>query len=113
MVVSLSGRGGSPVDEALLEQGFTRRISLKVPFGTLTPLIVAESDLVLTTARWLALKLRGTHNLVLKTPPINLAPAALPLVWHERTHHDPRQRWLRDILCSIAREIDPKKRRNP
>jgi DNA-binding transcriptional LysR family regulator len=67
-------------------------------------MMVAESDLVLTTARWLAEKLAGPLGLVLKAPPpeLKLAPVDLPLVWHERAHRDPKQQWLRDVLRELA-----------
>jgi DNA-binding transcriptional LysR family regulator len=70
----------------------------------LSPLIVAESDLVLTTARWLAEKLATQAGLVIKAPPLLLAPVDLPMVWHERSHRDPKQRWLRSILSGLANE---------
>jgi DNA-binding transcriptional LysR family regulator len=87
-----------------------------MPYVILSPLMIAETDLVLTTARWLAEKLARPMGLVVKTPPpaLALAPVDLPMVWHERSHRDPKQRWLRALLLELARErgMVPREERN-
>ncbi|MEM9493785.1 MAG: LysR substrate-binding domain-containing protein, partial [Myxococcota bacterium] len=107
MIVSLSGRGGGQVDRQLEALGLTRRIVLRIPYSTLTPLLVAETELVLTTAHWLAVKLNASGTLAIKRPPFELPPVKLPMVWHERTHRDPQQRWFRTLLAEVAAEVDP------
>jgi hypothetical protein len=59
-----------------------------------------------TTARWLAEKLASEVGLVIPEPPreLGLMPVDLPMVWHERAHRDPKQRWLRSVLSELARE---------
>jgi DNA-binding transcriptional LysR family regulator len=104
LLIDVSGTGGGQVDAALAQHGLQRRIALRMPYTVLSPLMVAETDLVLTTARWLAEKLAKRMSLVVKPPPIQLAPVDLPMVWHERTHRDPRQRWFRELLERVARE---------
>jgi DNA-binding transcriptional LysR family regulator len=104
LMIGFTSQGGGHVDAALEKLGLRRRIGLRMPYVVLSPLIVAESDLVLTTAHWLAAKLAKAHSLVLKPPPreLELAPVDLPLVWHERSHRDPKQRWLRGLLTELA-----------
>jgi len=104
LLIDMSGSGGGQVDVALRAGGLRRRIALRMPYVVLSPLVVAETDLVLTTARWLAEALAKQVDLVVKRPPVELAPVDLPMAWHERTHRDPRQRWFRDTLMSVARE---------
>jgi DNA-binding transcriptional LysR family regulator len=104
LLIDVSGKGGGQVDAALAQHGLKRRVGLRMPYVVLSPLIVAETDLVLTTARWLAETMAAKHPLVVKTTPVELAPVDLPMVWHERTHRDPRQRWLRELLKRVARE---------
>ncbi len=103
ILVSLTGQGGGPVDAALARKGLTRRIALRVPYPALTPLLVAETDLVLTTIAWLAHKLAKTVGLVVRRPPIKLPSLRAPMVWHERNHRDPKQKWLRGLVADIAR----------
>jgi DNA-binding transcriptional LysR family regulator len=98
----VTGKGGGQVDEALAKHGLKRRVAMRMPYVVLSPLIVAETDLVLTTARWLAETLAARVPLVVKAPPVELDPVDLPMVWHERTHRDPRQRWFRQTLLRVA-----------
>ncbi len=105
MLVSLTGRGGGPVDAALAQRGLSRRVALRVPYPALTPLLIAETELVLTTNRWLARKLAKPAGLVLRRPPLAIPPIRAPMVWHERTHRDPRQRWVRELLGRIAADL--------
>lgn len=106
LLVSLSGRGGAHVDEALAAHGLARRIALRLPYPALAPRIVAETDLVVTSPRWLALKLASAGDLVVLRPPLAIPPVRIALVWHERSHRDPRQRWLREALAREAGAID-------
>jgi DNA-binding transcriptional LysR family regulator len=102
LLIGFTSHGGGQVDDALAAIGRRRRVGLRMPYVILSPLVVAESDLVLTTARWLAEKLAAKVGLVIKPPPIPLRPVDLPMVWHERSHRDPRQRWLRATLLALA-----------
>lgn len=105
MLVSLTGLGGGPVDVALAKLGRARRIALRVPYPALTPLLVAETDLVLTTTRWLAGKLAGPAGLALRRPPLELPPIRAAMVWHERGHRDPQQRWFRELIARVAQSV--------
>jgi DNA-binding transcriptional LysR family regulator len=104
LLIDMSGSGGGQVDVALQKSGLRRRIALRMPYVVLSPLVVAETDLVLTTARWLAETLAQHVDLVVMRPPVELPPVDLPMAWHERTHRDARQRWFRDVLMAVARE---------
>jgi DNA-binding transcriptional LysR family regulator len=104
LLIGFTSQGGGHVDAALAAMGRRRRVALRMPYVILSPLIVAETDLVLTTARWLAEKLARAARLMIKPPPVALEPVDIPMVWHERSHRDPRQRWLRATLEALARE---------
>ena len=104
LLIGFTSHGGGHVDEALARLGKTRRVALRMPYVILSPHLAAESDLVLTTAKWLADKLARPLGLVVRRPPaeLRLAPVDLPMVWHERAHRDPRQRWLRGVLLELS-----------
>jgi DNA-binding transcriptional LysR family regulator len=104
LLIGFTSHGGGQVDAALAAHGLRRRVALRMPYVVLSPLIVAESDLVLTTARWLAEKLARGAELAVLPPPIALEPVDLPMAWQERTHEDPRQRWFRATLAALAEE---------
>jgi DNA-binding transcriptional LysR family regulator len=102
LLIGFTSSGGGQVDDALAAVGLTRRVALRMPYVVLSPLVVAETDLVLTTARWLADKLARGTGLVVRDPPVPLAPVDLPMIWPERAHGDPRHRWFRSVLVEVA-----------
>lgn len=102
ILVSLTGRGGGPIDAALAELGLSRRVGLRVPYPLMSPLLVAETDLVLTTPEWLATKLSTQVAIVIREPPLPLPPIRAPMVWHERSHRDPRHRWFRQVVAELV-----------
>lgn len=108
MLISIRGRGGGPIDAALATRGLSRKIALRVPYPVLSPLLVAETDLVLTTTRWLARKLADQVGLVIRRPPIPVEPIRAPMLWHERSHRDPTHRWFRELLSELADGLDMK-----
>ncbi len=106
VTVALAGRGALRVDDVLTRLGLTRHVALRVPYPLLTPFLVAETDLVLTIVRWLAVRLSKQAGLVVRRPPVPLPRVGVPLVWHDRVHYDPRQKWVRQQLVEAAEELD-------
>ena len=95
-LVSYTGGGFSGVtDEALKKLGRSRRVSLSVKSFLVLPEILRASDLVAVVPRRLV---AGLPGLALFEPPIEIPGFTKLVVWHERTHRDPGQRWLRDLL---------------
>ena len=95
-IVSLQGGGFSgPTDEALARLGRQRAVRVSVPsFGTLLDLVRSTDLVALVPGRLLA----GVTGLAVRTPPLEVAGFTKVLAWHARTHVDPRQRWVRDLL---------------
>lgn len=97
-LISPRGSGMSFVDTALAQRGLARRIALRVPFGLAAPIIVAQSDLVLTAPRSIAETFVRLAPLRLFDPPIEVRGFSVYLVWHERNDRDPAHMWLRDAM---------------
>jgi len=98
-------RSPGPIDKLLEAQGLKRNVCLVVPDFHSAPLIVAQSDYLLTA---LAPPLRGDAKrlrLECLTPPIDLEPVQLSVVWHERQADDPAHRWFRGHLVEMLREV--------
>ncbi|MBW2448187.1 MAG: hypothetical protein JRG83_20010 [Deltaproteobacteria bacterium] len=58
--------------------------------------------------KWLLLGLaRERLPLTTRTPPVAVEPVTGSLVWHERTHHDPAQQWLRQNVRDACRRLAP------
>ena len=107
VVVTLAGRGPSPVDDVLDALARSRRVRLRVPSPLLAPQMALQSDLVVTTVRWLAMHLADQSGVVVRRPPIALPAVKVTMVWHERCATDPRQRWFRDRLAAVAAALAP------
>jgi DNA-binding transcriptional LysR family regulator len=100
-LISPGGKEGGFVDDALARLGMQRRVAVAVPHFLVAPHLVAASDLVLTLAARIAELLARPLGLALLAPPpeLGLVGFTISALWHERTHTDPAQRWLRSLLA--------------
>jgi DNA-binding transcriptional LysR family regulator len=105
-LISPRGKEGSLTDDALARMGLSRRVAVTVPHFLVAPHIVAQSDLVLTLPARIADMLAAPLGLVLLQPPpeLGLEGFTMSAVWHERTHGDAAQRWMRDFFAEVARD---------
>jgi DNA-binding transcriptional LysR family regulator len=103
-LIAPRGLEGGYVDDALARLGLRRRVAIAVPHFLIAPHIVAASDLVLTLAGRVADLLAKPLDLAVLAPPreLDLAPFTMSAAWHERTHEDPGQRWVRELIVSEA-----------
>lgn len=67
------------------------------------PEILMTSNLIAVVPRRLALHSGG---LVMLEPPVDIPGFSKTVAWHERTHHDPGQKWLRSLLIDTSRKLD-------
>lgn len=81
--------------EALLAPS---RILCHVPSFTSAAHIALHTDAIATMPLRLARPLARDLGLALAPMPIELPPLELTLYWHERSHRDPANRWLRDFV---------------
>lgn len=83
--------------ETLLEPA---RILCHVPSFTSAAHIALHTDAIATIPLRLARPLARDLDLVLARMPIELPPLQLALYWHERSHRDPANRWLREFVLA-------------
>lgn len=102
--VAPRGSPGGVVDQVLAEHGLSRRVALAVPHFLVAPHVVAGSDLVLTIGARVAAEFVKILPVRVFEPPVPIPGFAVNLVWHERNHHDPAQRWLREVIASLYRD---------
>ncbi|WP_437677091.1 LysR family transcriptional regulator [Sorangium sp. So ce131] len=103
-LISPRGEAGGQVDEVLAKQGLSRRVALRIPHFLVAPLIVAQTDLVLTVPARVARVFADMEALRVMKPPVELGGFALDQVWHERQAKDEAHTWLRGLFADIARE---------
>ena len=98
-----SRRTGLAVEDLVLSRlGYQRDVTVRCRNYETAFHIVAGSDLLLTMARRRAEALRellGNHVLPM---PLTLPPLELHLYWHRQSDSEPRSRWLRGELFSLA-----------
>ncbi len=104
-LITVAGEERGAADAALERLGLTRRIALRIPHFLAAPLIVAESDLVLTLPRRLARRFARFANLTFMDPPVEIGGFTISQLWHERRHHDPAHLWLRALLAERTRRL--------
>jgi DNA-binding transcriptional LysR family regulator len=104
-VITTAGTGHeATVERAFAEQRLRRRIALTIPHFMAVPVIVAQTDVVVTVPRRLALAFAGYPNLRLLEAPIPIPPFEIKQHWHKRYHHDQANRWLRQLMAELFLE---------
>lgn len=86
-------------DQALARIGKSRRVTVSVTSFLVLPEILRNSDLIAVVPRRLALHAEG---LVMREPPVEIPGFSKTVAWHERTHHDAGQRWVRALLIDLV-----------
>ncbi len=94
-----------PVDTALAAAGLARRSVVRLPFLVTAPMILAESDMVLTVPRRIAEQAAATLPLALVEPPLDLPAFTVSALWHERRHRDRDQVWLRNEIAAASLSV--------
>ncbi|MEZ5931051.1 MAG: LysR family transcriptional regulator [Alphaproteobacteria bacterium] len=100
-LVSYRGRVPGVVDQALAQLGLQRKVVLTLPHFLLAPLLVAETDMVVTIASRLADFFAGKQTMRLFKPPLALPTSTVALGWHARTHDDPACAWMRHQIVGL------------
>ncbi|WP_369985478.1 LysR family transcriptional regulator [Sinorhizobium fredii] len=105
IVVSVTGVGPAPVDEALAGMGRTRRVKLRVPNFFAAVEIAARSDLIMTLPSSLARAAANMRRFVSLPPPLDLGTFTMSLAWHARQQHAPRHIWLRRAIVAAVTDM--------
>ncbi len=105
--VMVSAQGGGftgAIDEALALAGRKRKVKLSVPHYLLVPEVVVRTNMMAALPERLALAYADRVRAI--EPPFSIRGFTIALVWHERTHRDPAQRWLRDSIVQLAAGLE-------
>lgn len=93
------------VDAAVAALGGRLRIALQVQNAFALAHAVAQSSLLSTVPRRLALAVAEQHPLQVLPLPIEVPDVRIAMYWHERNHKQPAQRWFRQLIADILREF--------
>jgi DNA-binding transcriptional LysR family regulator len=100
-VVDQEGKSHELFEETLAAQGLTRRVLLRIPHFLAIPLIIAESDLIVTVPYAIGMSFAKMANLKMLRPPIQVGQPEVKQHWHARFHHDEVNRWIRGVVAEL------------
>lgn len=106
VAVIITGQGTSTIDAALALQGLTRNVVMRLPHFLAAPMIIAESNLILSLPRRLAQQMSNLIAIEILELPLTVQPFTPSLIWHGKQHDDPAHKWLRQLILDIACEVN-------
>jgi DNA-binding transcriptional LysR family regulator len=95
------------VETHLASLRVARDARVVVPYFGLAPYVVAQTDLIFTTARHFAEPFLALLPLVMTNAPSGFPTMRFYQLWHERAHQAPAHRWLRGLISNVARGLVP------
>lgn len=101
-VVRAESRTEEVIERYLARRKIRRKIVLTTPHFASAPIIVAQSDLIVTIPLPLARYFCSVSASV-RAVGLPFSPPSIELkqVWHRKFHHDERNRWLRSMVCRL------------
>ena len=102
IVVRAESRSEEVMERYLARRRLRRRVVLTTPHLASAPMIVAQSDLLVTVPLPLARYFVSVAaDLRIVGLPFEPPRIALRQFWHRRFHDDARNRWLRALMCGL------------
>lgn len=100
-LITVTGTGLGVVDQMLRQRGLKRRVALRLPHFLAAPVVIAQTDLVLTLPARVAEVMAGRFPLHISPPPLPLSHFPVSQVWHRRSHQEAAQQWLRAQMLEM------------
>ncbi|QJQ06256.1 LysR family transcriptional regulator [Undibacterium piscinae] len=100
----LSGYHGV-IDAHLERQNLRRNVVVESAYFGLMPYMLTQTDLVLTTGKQYLRYYEKSLQLKTFAVPVKFPPLRFYQLWHERVHHAPEHKWLRDQITNAAKAL--------
>lgn len=108
IVVEPPGRGPGLVEQALARVRKKRKVALYLPHFFAGPLILRDSDYLMTAPNFARFALHDLRNIRTVPLPFRVKKLNVKLLWHERMHRDPGHQWMRSVISELLpRSIGP------
>jgi DNA-binding transcriptional LysR family regulator len=101
VLISSMGSGHQQLERALAEHGVEENVALRVPHFVVIPLIVANTDLIVSLPAHVAEVSARLVKMKVHPLPISIPSFDVSLYWHPRVENDAANRWLRDALLQL------------
>ena len=105
ILISPSGVEYGIVDHWLNQHNLSRKVVSIVPHFLSAPLIIAQTDMVLTLPYRVAEKFVQMAPLKLLQTPIELPRYQLSMIWHPLYEKDPADQWLRKLIKTVSQQV--------
>lgn len=92
------------IEQYLAERGLARRVALRVPHFMVVPEIVRSTDLLATLPSYVIRHLPSRSGLKPLQLPIEVPRFEIKQFWHQRSHTDPANRWLRGVFADLFKQ---------
>ncbi|GAB5453502.1 MAG: LysR family transcriptional regulator [Halioglobus sp.] len=94
------------VDGALDKLGQKRQIRVFTRHYQAAMTLAEQNDLIVTLPTRAAQLKLDNPRVVLREPPLEIAPLELKMAWSPLLQHNPANKWLRKLIADTARELD-------
>ena len=101
IVESASTGHQAAIERIIVSQHVSLKVGLRVPHFLSLPLIVANTDHLITIPRRMASAFQGFDGIRVFDPPLRFPSIEIKQHWHERFHHDAANRWMRALIAEI------------
>jgi DNA-binding transcriptional LysR family regulator len=105
VLVSPEGDRHGLVDQALAQLGKRRTLAVTLPQMFAVPALIAETNMIATIMKRVALNSSARRKLVLFPPPVSLQEVVFDLIWHRRNDAHSAQQWFRSLIASLAASL--------
>ncbi len=109
VLIDSLGSGHRAIELALERRGIQPNTALRVPHFIVVPLVVANTDLIVTMPYRAALTFATSAPVRIHPLPLQIPSFDCVLAWHQRFAEDPPMRWMR----SLVRDLFPEGAKNP
>jgi DNA-binding transcriptional LysR family regulator len=105
VVIAVIGGLQPLVDRPLSDLSIRREIGLALPFFSPAISAVANTDMVLTVPRRLALAFTQSASVRWMAAPPEIRGFNYDMMWHQRLDDDPAHGWFRNLLRSLGQQM--------
>ena len=104
VLIQSLGSGHRIIERTLKQRGLKRDVSLRVPHFVVIPMIVADTDRIVTVPSRVANAFSALVNVQVHPLPIRIPSFDVSLSWHTRFAEDHALRWMRNTMVELFRE---------
>lgn len=105
-LLSITGSGGSRIDDVLKQHGLTRKIALRITHFMTINAVIAPTNLIITVPELLARQVMTDELRLMPLPEeLQTPPFTVSQIWHERFTKDPAHQWFRRLIKSECQKL--------